>query len=66
MNITLPSGNLESFWRNILNYHIIVKFDKQYGNSPRYVLTLVTQIKGVEFYGKKSQSKLRLYPNPKN
>ena len=48
------------------NYHIIVKFDKQYGNSPRYVLTLVTQIKGVEFYGKKSQSKLRLYPNPKN
>lgn len=48
------------------NYHMIVEFDKQYGNSPRYVLTLVTQIKGVDFYGKKSQSKLRLYPNPKN
>jgi len=48
------------------NYHMIVKFDKQYGKAPRYELTLVTQIKGVEFYGKKSQSKLRLFPNPKN
>jgi hypothetical protein len=48
------------------NYHMIVSFDKQYGKTPRYVLTLVTQIKGAEFYGKKYQHKLRLYPNPKN
>jgi hypothetical protein len=48
------------------NYHMIVKFDKQYGKNPRYELTLVTQIKGAQFYGKKSQSKLKLYPNPKN
>ena len=48
------------------NYHMIVKFDKQYGKNPRYELTLVTQIKGAQFYDKKSQSKLKLYPNPKN
>jgi len=48
------------------NYHMIVKFDKQYGKNPRYELTLVTQIKGAPFYGKKSQSKLKLYPSPRN
>lgn len=48
------------------NYHMIVKFDKQYGKNPRYDLTLVTQIKGAQFYGKKYQSKLKLYPNPRN
>ena len=48
------------------NYHMIVKFDKQYGGSPRYELTLVTQIKGADFYGKKYQSKLRLHPTPIN
>jgi hypothetical protein len=48
------------------NYHMIVSFDKEYGKVVRYQLTLVTQIKGAPFYGKKSQSKLKLYPNPKN
>jgi hypothetical protein len=48
------------------NYHMIVSFDKEYGKVVRYQLTLVTQIKGAQFYGKKSQSKLKLYPNPKN
>ena len=41
-------------------------FDKEYGKVVRYKLNLVTQIKGAPFYGKKSQSKLKLYPNPKN
>ena len=48
------------------NYHMIVRFDIEYNKPPRYQLTLITQIKGVEFYGKKYNSKLRLYPNPKN
>ena len=48
------------------NYHMIVSFDKQYGKIPRYSLSLVTQIKGAECYGKKYQHKLRLYPNPRN
>ena len=45
---------------------MIVRFDIEYNKPPRYQLTLITQIKGVEFYGKKYNSKLRLYPNPKN
>ena len=48
------------------NYHMIVNFDKQYGKNPSYKLTLVTQIKGADFYGKKSQMKLKLYPEPRN
>ena len=45
---------------------MIVNFDKQYGKNPSYKLTLVTQIKGADFYGKKSQMKLKLYPEPRN
>jgi len=48
------------------NYHMIISFDKQYGKNQRYELTFISQIKGAEFYGKKYNLKLKLYPNPKN
>ena len=48
------------------NYHMIVNFDENFSDSSKYTLYLVTQIKGVDFYDKKYQKKLRLYPNPRN
>lgn len=48
------------------NYHVIVKFDESTNDMSTYNLHLLTQIKGVDFYNKKYQKKLNLYPNPKN
>lgn len=45
------------------NYHMIVKFFSQHSDLENFNLILFTQIKGVEFFDKKYNNKLRLFPN---